>query len=103
MSILISGGAGYIGSHMVLAALDRGDEVVVLDNLSSGNRSLVAEGAHFHQGDIGDQKLLIRLFEQYSVTAVIHFAGSLIVPESVSTPLSYYAKHTDVSHHTIAT
>src|SRR3979409_1829482 len=94
MSILISGGAGYIGSHMVLAALDRGDEVVVLDNLSSGNRSLVAEGAHFHQGDVGDQRLLRRLFEQYSVTAVIHFAGSLIVPESVSKPLSYYANNT---------
>ena len=62
MSVLISGGAGYIGSHMVLAALDRGEEVVVLDNLSTGFRSLVAEGAHFHQGDIGDQALLRRLF-----------------------------------------
>jgi UDP-glucose 4-epimerase len=71
MSILISGGAGYIGSHMVWAALDRGEEVVVLDDLSIGNRSLVA-GAHFHQGHVGDQALLRGLFEQYSVTAVIH-------------------------------
>lgn len=97
MSILISGGAGYIGSHMVLAALDRGDEVVVLDNLSTGNRSLVAEGAHFHQGHIGDQALLRRLFQYYSITAVIHFAGSIIVPESVSKPLAYYANNTVAS------
>ena len=101
MSILISGGAGYIGSHMVLAALDRGDEVVVLDNLSSGNRSLVAQGAHFHQGDVADQKLLRHLFEKYAVTAVIHFAGSLIVPESVSKPLSYYANNTVASRNLI--
>jgi len=101
MAILISGGAGYIGSHMVLAALDRGDEVVVVDNLSSGIRSLVAEGAHFHQGDVGDQTLLRRLFEQYSVTAVIHFAGSLIVPESVSKPLRYYANNTMASRNLI--
>jgi UDP-glucose 4-epimerase len=101
MSILISGGAGYIGSHMVLAALDRGDEVVVLDNLSTGHRSLVAKGAHFHQGDVGDQALLRRLFEDYSVTAVIHFAGSIIVPESVSKPLSYYANNTVASRNLI--
>jgi UDP-glucose 4-epimerase len=101
MAILISGGAGYIGSHMVLAALDRGEEVVVLDNLSTGNRSLVAEAAHFHQGDVGDQALLRRLFEQYSVTAVIHFAGSVIVPESVSKPLSYYANNTMASRNLI--
>ena len=103
MSVLISGGAGYIGSHMVLAALDRGDEVVVLDNLSTGFRSLVAEGAHFHQGDIGDQALLRRLFHYYSVTTVIHFAGSIVVPESVSKPLSYYANNTVASRNLIET
>src|SRR5258708_32100390 len=103
MSILISGGAVYMGSHMVLAALDRGDEVVVLDNLSSGIRSLVAEAAHFHQGAVGDQRLLRRLFEQYAVTAVIHFAGSLIVPESVSKPLRYYANHTGASRKLLET
>ena len=97
MAILISGGAGYIGSHMVLAALHRGDEVVVLDNLSTGHRSLVAEGAHFHQGDVGDQALLRRLFRDHSVTAVIHFAGSIVVPESVSKPLEYYANNTVAS------
>ena len=101
MAILISGGAGYIGSHMVLAALDRGDEVVVLDNLSTGNRSLVAEAAHFHEGNVADQALLRRLFERYSVTAVIHFAGSIVVPESVSKPLSYYANNTVASRNLI--
>src|SRR5258706_8995987 len=101
MAILISGGAGYIGSHMVLAALDRGEEVVVLDNLSTGTRSLVAEGAHFHQGHVGDQALLGRLFQEYAITAVVHFAGSLIVPESVSKPLTYYANNTLASRNLI--
>src|SRR5258708_31987432 len=92
-----------MGRHMVLGAIGRGDEVVVVDNLSSGIRSLVAEGAHFHQGDVGDQALLRRLFEQYSVTAVIHFAGSTVVPESVSKPLSYYANNTVTSRNLIET
>ena len=61
MTILITGGAGYIGSHMVHGALDRGYDVVVLDNLSTGKRGLVAERAHFHQGDIGDQLMVRRL------------------------------------------
>ena len=101
MSILVTGGAGYIGSHMVLAALDRGDDVVVLDNLSTGVRALVAEAAHFHQGDVGDQALLRRLFEQYAVNAVIHFAGSLVVPESVQKPLAYYGNNTAASRNLI--
>ena len=97
MSILITGGAGYIGSHMVLAALERGDDVVVLDNLSTGVRALVAERAHFHQGFVGDQALLRRLFQYYSISAVIHFAGSIVVPESVAKPLAYYANNTMAS------
>ena len=97
MSILITGGAGYIGSHMVLAAHDRGEDVVVLDNLSTGNRSLVAEGAHFHLGNAGDQALLRELFRRYAITAVIHFAGSIVVPESVEKPLAYYKNNTMVS------
>ena len=97
MSILITGGAGYIGSHMVLAALDRGEDVVVLDNLSTGNRSLVASGAHFHLGNAGDSALLRELFQRYAVTAVIHFAGSIVVPESVEKPLAYYKNNTMVS------
>ncbi len=101
MSILISGGAGYIGSHMVLAALDRGEQVVVVDNLSTGIRGLVAEAAHFHQGNIGDQVLLRDLFRQYDVTAVIHFAGSIVVPESVEKPLAYYQNNTVASRNLI--
>lgn len=97
MSFLITGGAGYIGSHMVYAALDHGREVVVIDNLSTGLRSLAAERALFHQGDAGDQELVRRLIRTHSVDAVIHFAGSIVVPESVANPLAYYANNTCVS------
>src|ERR1043166_2075171 len=90
MSILVTGGAGYIGSHMVLAALDRGEDVVVVDNLSTGIRGLVAEEAHFHIGNVGDQRLMRDLFRRYEINAVIHFAGSIVVPESVDNPLAYY-------------
>jgi UDP-glucose 4-epimerase len=101
MSILITGGAGYIGSHMVYAAQARGEEVVVLDNLSTGVRALVAEAAHFHQGNVGDVRLVRRLLEYYHVDAVIHFAGSIVVPDSVANPLAYYANNTVVSRNLI--
>src|SRR5262245_56475882 len=94
MSILITGGAGYIGTHMVHAALESGREVVVLDNLSTGVRALVAEDARFHQGHVGDQILVRRLLNYYSVTEVIHFAGSIVAPDSVREPLAYYANNT---------
>jgi UDP-glucose 4-epimerase len=97
MTILITGGAGYIGTHMVHGALERGYDVVVLDNLSTGNRGLIAEGAHFHQGDIGDQVMVRRLLNYYSITAVIHFAGSIVAPDSVRDPLAYYANNTVAS------
>src|SRR5215467_4639429 len=101
MAILITGGAGYIGSHMVYAALDRGDDVVVLDNLSTGIRALVAEKAHFHQGHIGDQATVRRLIAYYRVSAVVHFAGSIVVPESVENPLFYYLNNTVASRNLI--
>ena len=97
MSILITGGAGYVGSHMVYAALERGFDVVVLDNLSTGLRGLVAEAAHFHQGHVGDQTIVRRLINDHSVTAVIHFAGSIVAPDSVKDPLAYYANNTVAS------
>jgi UDP-glucose 4-epimerase len=97
MSLLITGGAGYIGSHMVHAALERGFDVVVLDNLSTGMRGLVADGAHFHQGQVGDQTFVRRLLNDYSITAVVHFAGSIVAPDSVKEPLAYYANNTVVS------
>ncbi len=94
MAILITGGAGYIGSHMVYALLDRGEDVVVLDNLSTGNRGLVPQEAHFVQGDAGDGALVRQLIAECGIGAIIHFAGSIVVPESVADPLAYYANNT---------
>ena len=102
MSVLVTGGAGYIGSHMVHALLDRGEDVIVLDNLSTGMRSLVAQRARFVEGSAGDMALLARLFKN-GVDAVIHFAGSVVVPESMARPLAYYANNTMVSRNLIET
>jgi len=88
--ILVTGGAGYIGSHIVLALLDRGDPVLVLDNLSTGNRWIVPEGATFVEGDCGDEALVAALVAEHRVTAAIHCAGVISVPESVERPLFYY-------------
>jgi UDP-glucose 4-epimerase len=90
MTILVTGGAGYIGSHTTYALLDRGDKVVVLDNLSTGRRSQVGEDAAFVAGDVADGDLVRAVIRDFGVDAVIHFAGSIVVPESVSDPLRYY-------------
>ncbi|MEI9991441.1 MAG: UDP-glucose 4-epimerase GalE [Rhizomicrobium sp.] len=90
MSVLVTGGAGYIGSHTVFALLERGNDVVVLDNLSTGLRSHVGDGATFVQGEAGDQALVRDVISTHKVDSVIHFAGSIIVPESVAEPLWYY-------------
>ncbi len=90
MTTLITGGAGYIGSHTVHALLDRGDAVVVLDNLSTGVRAQVGEKAAFVQGDVADTALVRETIAGHGVASVIHFAGSIVVPESVADPLSYY-------------
>ena len=102
MSVLVTGGAGYIGSHMVLALLDEGEDVVVLDNLSTGFRWAVPEEAKFVAGDAGDGDLLLRLFLTNSIDAIIHFAGSIVVPESVVDPLGYYGNNTCKSRTLIA-
>lgn len=94
MSVLVTGGAGYIGSHMVLALADVNEKVVVLDNLSTGLRSAVDARAIFVEGDIADVELVSSLFAQHDVQAIVHFAGSIIVPESVSDPLKYYFNNT---------
>jgi len=88
--ILVTGGAGYIGSHIVLALLDRGDQVAVLDNLSTGNRWLVPQGAVFVEADCADAALVTRLVCDHGIKAVIHCAGVISVPESVARPLHYY-------------
>ena len=93
-AILVTGGAGYIGSHAVLALLDAGWPVVVIDNLVTGFRWAVPEGAVFAEGDIADQALVGRLIAEHGIRAIIHFAGSIVVPESVENPLKYYENNT---------
>ena len=94
MTVLVTGGAGYIGSHAALALLDGGRSVVVLDNLSQGYRWAVPTGAAFVEGDCGDYDLVSRVISEHDVTAIMHFAGSIIVPESVIYPLEYYYNNT---------
>ena len=94
MTVLITGGAGYIGSHMTHALTDRGEDVIVLDDLSTGKDWLVPNAATLLVGDIGDADLLARIFDTHDIDAVIHFAGSISVPESVERPLAYYENNT---------
>lgn len=94
MTVLVTGGAGYIGSHMVYALTDRGEDVIVLDNLSTGFDWAVSPAATLVVGDIGDAELLNRLFSTHDIDAIIHFAGSIVVPESVENPLKYYRNNT---------
>ncbi len=92
--VLVTGGAGYIGSHAVLALLDRGWPVTVIDNLTTGFRFAVPDGVPFYEGDIADAGLLARIFAEQGTRAVMHFAGSVVVPESVEDPLKYYLNNT---------
>ena len=94
MTILVTGGAGYIGSHMVLELLDSGESVIVLDNLSTGFRWAVPPNATLVVGDIGDQELVRSIVRKHAVKSIIHFAGSIVVPESVVDPLGYYHNNT---------
>ena len=93
-AVLVTGGAGYIGSHGVLALLDAGWPVVVIDNLTTGFRWAVPDGVPFYEGDIEDAQLLARIFADENVGAILHFAGSIVVPESVENPLKYYHNNT---------
>ena len=94
MAILVTGGAGYIGSHMVWALLDAGEEVVVIDRLSTGFDWAVAPEAKLVVGDIADTDLVTRILREHGIDAIIHFAGSVVVPESVADPLAYYDNNT---------
>ncbi|WP_421788193.1 UDP-glucose 4-epimerase GalE [Hyphobacterium sp.] len=101
MTVLVTGGAGYIGAHMTLALLDAGEHVVVLDNLVTGFDWAVDERAELVRGDVGDQALTAKLIRDHGITDIIHFAGSVVVPESVSDPLKYYANNTAASRNLI--
>jgi UDP-glucose 4-epimerase len=94
LPVLVTGGAGYIGSHAVLALQDAGWPVAVIDNLSTGFRFAVPEGIPFYEGDIADTALVKRIFVEQGTRAILHFAGSIIVPESVENPLKYYDNNT---------
>lgn len=98
MTVMVTGGAGFIGGHVVLALLDRGEVPVVLDDLSTGTRSAVPAGVPFHVGDVGDMKLTGRLVREYGIDAILHFAGKIVVPDSVLDPLGYYLANTLKTH-----
>ena len=104
--VLVTGGAGYIGSHAVLALQDAGWPVAVIDNLVTGFRAAVPEGVPFYEGDIADAELVARIFAEQGIGegrgAIMHFAGSVVVPESVSDPLKYYDNNTGRSRTLIA-
>jgi UDP-glucose 4-epimerase len=94
MTILVTGGAGYIGSHMVHELTDAGESVVVLDNLSTGFRFLLPNSVPVVVGNTGDQELVAELISKHRVESVIHFAASVVVPDSISDPLGYYRNNT---------
>ncbi len=100
--VLVTGGAGYIGSHAVLALADAGWPVAVIDNFSTGFRFAIPAGVPVYEGDIEDGALLARIFAEQCTRAIIHFAGSIVVPESVSDPLKYYHNNTVKSRALIA-
>ncbi|MBM3609503.1 MAG: NAD-dependent epimerase/dehydratase family protein, partial [Alphaproteobacteria bacterium] len=90
MTVLVTGGAGYIGSDMVLALVDAGEKVVVLDNLSTGFRWAVPPQAELVVGDFGDANLVSALLHEHKIESIAHFAAKIVVPDSVADPLGYY-------------
>ncbi len=101
LTVLVTGGAGYIGSHMVLRLADAGERVVVLDNLTTGYDWTIDHRASLVQGNAGDMELVGRVIADHGPDAIIHFAGSIVVPESVADPLKYYANNTATSRNLI--
>ena len=96
--VLVTGGAGYIGSHAMLALKDAGWSVSVIDDLSNGARRAVPDDVPFYEGSIADRALVERIFAEQGVQAIMHFAGSIVVPESVEKPLFYYWNNTIATH-----
>lgn len=102
LNVLVTGGAGYIGSHAVLALIEAGHQPVVIDNLVTGFRWAVAEEAVFVEGDISDADLVGETINAHAIDAIMHFAGSVVVPESVENPLKYYDNNTAKSRSLVA-
>jgi len=94
MSVLVTGGAGYIGSHMVLALAEAGESVVVIDNLSTGFSTSLPEGVPLFIGDAADENLVEGVIAAHGVESIVHFAGSVVVPDSMRDPLAYYRNNT---------
>jgi|GEM_PF-1393151 len=103
LNVLVTGGAGYIGSHAVLALIYAGHRPIVIDNLVTGFRWAVAEEAGFYYGDISDSDLVESIIRDERIDAIMHFAGSVVVPESVENPLKYYNNNTAKSRSLIET
>lgn len=95
--ILITGGAGYIGSHTSYACLDDGFDVIILDDFSTGVEHAIPPQADLVRGDVADRSLLKKVFSDSSIKAVMHFAGRIVVPESVENPIKYYQENTATS------
>jgi UDP-glucose 4-epimerase len=102
MTVLVTGGAGYIGSHMAFELVDAGEDVVVLDNLSTGRRAAVPPGAELVVGDFGDEALVRDLLKSRNIDAIAHFAAKIVVPESVADPLGYYRNNTAAARSLLA-
>ena len=96
--VLVTGGAGYIGSHAMLALKDAGWPVAVIDDLSNGVRRAVPDDVPFYEGSVADGALVGRIFAEQGIQAIMHFAGSIVVPESVENPLKYYGNNTVATH-----
>jgi UDP-glucose 4-epimerase len=102
MAVLVTGGAGYIGSHMALSLIETGRDVVVLDNLTTGFRWAVPAEAVLIEGDCGDPATVASILNRFQISAVVHFAGSIVVPDSIQDPLGYYLNNTVKSRTLIA-
>lgn len=102
MTVLVTGGAGYIGSHMVLALAEAGESVVVIDNLSTGFSSALPESVPLYIGDAGDENLVAGVIANHGIDAIIHFAGSVVVPDSMRDPLGYYRNNTITTRNLLA-
>jgi UDP-glucose 4-epimerase len=103
MTVLVTGGAGYIGAHAVLALVDAGERVVVLDDLSTSNRAAVPEGVPLVEGDVADAALVASTIDEHGIDEIMHFAAKIVVPDSVADPLGYYEANTTKTRALLAT